>query len=797
MKWSPLCAWHPVTARIPLSNLTMPTPSAILSLISVFAGIAGALSAEPITIVAFGDSTTALRSTVKQVYAQRLPKLLLARGIQADVINSGVGGSHTGHLKDNALHSGQHALDRFEKAVRAHRPDIVIVQFGLNDSWVDQGEEEGSSRIPVDRYEANLTQMVNTLRADNALVILMTPNQIRKNYSAWRVQRVAKYCDAARRVAETHKVPVVDVWDEYGKYNTEEGKDFQDLLVDSMHPNDKGHQLVAELLATEIAKLVSESNFQAGSKFAPDLKEMKTIPLIRNGKATGMHMAASKWEQSEGFVEGAGKGNWLYASRKINSGDFRIHARLRMLKQEASAASFFLDSNHFGFEGVQRTLYLNGEIFGGKKLLGPPTEMFNREDWIEFEVLRSGTEIRFLINGRIVTIAKFSGSGFERMGFSPLRSTMQISEFSITGNTQELPPPLNRGYSIPLIVLSAQKQRQVLLDREEGQYLGHPTTLLLEDGKTILCVYPKGHGKGAIVYKRSTDAGLTWSGRLPTPESWATSKEVPTLHRVIDAQGRKRIIMFSGLYPIRMAVTEDDGMTWSGLKPIGNYGGIVAMGCLIDLKTGPGHYLAMFHDDGRFLKLRKLQGFHVFKILSIDGGLTWSEPESIANHPTAHLCEPGIFRSPDGKQLAVLLRENSRRHNSFVIFSNDEGKTWVEPRELPGSLTGDRHTGKYGPDGRLFISFRDTTHNSPTNGDWVAWVGTYEDIAQGKEGQYRVRLMDNTKGADCAYPGVEVLSDGTFITTTYGHWETGKSPYIMSVRLKLEELDRMAAEMKK
>ena len=126
------------------------------------------------------------------------------------------------------------------------------------------------------------------------------------------------------------------------------------------------------------------------------------------------------------------------------------------------------------------------------------------------------------------------------------------------------------------------------------------------------------------------------------------------------------------------------------------------------------------------------------------------------------------------------------------MFSNDEGKTWSEPRELPAALTGDRHTGKYGPDGRLFISFRDTTRSSPTKGDWVGWVGRYEDIVKGREGQYRVRLMDNHNGGDCAYPGVEILPDGTFVTTTYGHWIAGEEPFIMSVRLKLSELDEMA-----
>ena len=354
----------------------------------------------------------------------------------------------------------------------------------------------------------------------------------------------------------------------------------------------------------------------------------------------------------------------------------------------------------------------------------------------------------------------------------------------------------SKGYSIPTIDLSKQAHRQIIVDREKGQYLGHPSTVLLEDNKTMLVVYPKGHGRGGIVYKRSNDGGLTWSSRLPTPKNWETSKEVPTIHRVIDAKGKKRLIMWSGLYPARLAISDNDGNSWSELKPVGDWGGIVVMGCLEPLKTGKGNYMAMFHDDGRFFKgkmKRKIDPvFTLFKTFSKDGGLTWSYPEVILARSDVHLCEPGIIRSPDGKQLCVLLRENARRRNSYVIFSSDEGKTWTAPRELPASLTGDRHTGRYSKDGRLFISFRDRTHETPTFGDWVAWVGTYSDIVNGREGQYRVRLMDNHKSADCAYPPVEILPDDTLVTTTYGHWTKGESPYIVSVRLKLSELDAIA-----
>src|SRR5438552_6764687 len=349
------------------------------------------------------------------------------------------------------------------------------------------------------------------------------------------------------------------------------------------------------------------------------------------------------------------------------------------------------------------------------------------------------------------------------------------------------------GYTIPVVDISSETNRQAIVDREPGQYLGHPTTVLLEDGKTMLVVYPKGHGRGAIVLKRSTDGGLTWSDRLPVPENWATSLETPTIHRVVDAQGKKRLIVWSGLYPARLAASEDDGQSWTPLTPVGDWGGIVVMGSVERLRDQPGHYLALFHDDGRFFtkspNVAKPPVMKLYQTESHDGGLTWDRPRSLFASGEVHLCEPGLIRSPDGKQLAVLLRENLRRRNSHVIFSNDEGCTWPAPRELPAALTGDRHVGKYAPDGRLFISFRDTTRASVTKGDWVGWVGRYEDILAGHEGQYRVRIMHNTKAADSAYPGVEVLPDGTFVTSTYGHWTNGEPPYIVSVRFTLPVLD--------
>ncbi|MBK8180198.1 MAG: exo-alpha-sialidase [Planctomycetes bacterium] len=343
--------------------------------------------------------------------------------------------------------------------------------------------------------------------------------------------------------------------------------------------------------------------------------------------------------------------------------------------------------------------------------------------------------------------------------------------------------------------LDYPRERLVVVDRDPNQYLGHPSTVLLGDGRSLLVAYPKGHGKGAIVLRRSSDGGATWSAPLATPKSWETSQETPTLFRVQAGAGKHRLLLFSGLAPIRMARSEDEGASWSELAPIGEFGGIVAMSSLVEF--APGTLTAFFHDDGRFLGERFAPGdgvrFHVFATDSADGGLTWGAPRVVAARADADLCEPGAVTSPDGKELALLLRENRRQHRSFLTTSLDGGKSWSAPRELALELTGDRHVARYAPDGRLAIVLRDMAEGSTTRGDWVLWLGPYGDLAAGKPGDLRVRLADNRHPWDSSYSGLELLPDGRFVATTYGHWDEGAPPFLVCARFTLAELEALGA----
>lgn len=190
------------------------------------------------------------------VYSDRLPKLLKDEGIAANVVNAGIGGNHTGSKKDYKKSYDKHGTERFDSDVCAHQPDIVIIQFGWNDSWIDSPKEGDASRINVQAYEKNLRHFIETLKKDGATPLLMTTNQARaRGLKSWQFDRTEEYVRVVRTLAKEYKVSLIDVWSIYGSLSEHTGRNMDDLLLDLVHPNDAGHQLVAEHLS-EVIKLM-------------------------------------------------------------------------------------------------------------------------------------------------------------------------------------------------------------------------------------------------------------------------------------------------------------------------------------------------------------------------------------------------------------------------------------------------------------------------------------------------------------------------------------------------------------
>ncbi|MEK0446172.1 MAG: hypothetical protein RLZZ399_1493 [Verrucomicrobiota bacterium] len=78
---------------------------------------------------------------------------------------------------------------------------------------------------------------------------------------------------------------------------------------------------------------------------------------------------------------------------------------------------------------------------------------------------------------------------------------------------------------------------------------------------------------------------------------------------------------------------------------------------------------------------------------------------------------------------------------------------------------------------------------------FVGWIGTCDDIRQGRPGQYALRRLPRL--GDTGYPGLHQLSDGTFVDTPHGVLVAGEKPSIVRMRFTLAEIEAMAAEQLK
>lgn len=174
-------------------------------------------------VICIGDSCT----YGQNVRADQAWPAVLAQMTGHDVRNEGVCGDTT-----------RLALERWPKAVALHRPDAVVIQFGLNDA--NRWESDlGPERVGITAYVANIHDLVARVRAGGATPIVLRPHQPNtpdRNYN----ERVTLYALELRHSARGPEfglcAPVVSLLgDGYG-----------------VHPDPAMHRRYAEIVAAAL-----------------------------------------------------------------------------------------------------------------------------------------------------------------------------------------------------------------------------------------------------------------------------------------------------------------------------------------------------------------------------------------------------------------------------------------------------------------------------------------------------------------------------------------------------------------
>lgn len=180
---------------------------------------------DKVTIVAFGDSITEGYAVEKgfvdyweESLRKKYPSALLR------MINSGISGDTTFD-----------AVDRMRRDVIVHRPDLVTVQFGINDcfSTVYRGE-----------FRENLAWIIMRLKEETAAEIVLVTSMLPRDFNAQ--EALLRYYDIIRHYAKECNVGLIQL-DAVWRRALRGERDFDSLVLpDGIHPSEEGYRVIAE-----------------------------------------------------------------------------------------------------------------------------------------------------------------------------------------------------------------------------------------------------------------------------------------------------------------------------------------------------------------------------------------------------------------------------------------------------------------------------------------------------------------------------------------------------------------------
>lgn len=341
---------------------------------------------------------------------------------------------------------------------------------------------------------------------------------------------------------------------------------------------------------------------------------------------------------------------------------------------------------------------------------------------------------------------------------------------------------------IPTFDISTMSELHTVIARGDREYQGHPTTVLMPDGNTVFCVWTIGHGGPCGPLKKSLDRGKSWSELLPVPDNWTRFKNCPSIWNIPTGGYPERLVVYAQdaqSLVMNVSVSLENGENWTPMTPCGDIVSVMPWTTLH--QTGPGRLIAL--TSARRPGDPDKWSNNIIQSESSDRGLTWRRPEIVADIEGVRIAEPWLLPSPDGNELACLLRNNSSG-SSKIMFADNLGSSWSRTVDLPEPLWGHRHVARYLPDGRVIIVFRDVSTNEKTYGHFCAWIGSYDDLKYQRKGGTKIKLLhhypiEGNWKLDCGYPGVEVFDDGTVLATTYLHYRE-EDPFNSVVCLTLD-----------
>ncbi len=307
-----------------------------------------------------------------------------------------------------------------------------------------------------------------------------------------------------------------------------------------------------------------------------------------------------------------------------------------------------------------------------------------------------------------------------------------------------------------------------IVSRDDSIYEAWPDVVLTDGGKLICvfseCEHHKNREGARLMITESLDRGRTWSKKKPLTEK-GSAKEYFNCARISKLGDGSLAIICDKVYGGENKSAENflwlgdaEGETWS--EPIKlPFCGIVP-DKYRQLKSGRIILAAHFKSP----ITSKLEQYLRY---SDDQGATWSDRVTVAADPRYNLCEVSIFEYEDNK-LVAYLRENSMKgYDILKVLSADGGETWSEIYNTPMD-GGHRPVAGLLADGTVMVTYRYIPCG--TQNMFAAFLRRDQIECQGRQEQ-RVRVMpldyDRNPSPDIGYTGWVQFDDGEIYVVNY------------------------------
>jgi acyl-CoA thioesterase-1 len=142
------------------------------------------------------------------------------------------------------------ALERLSFDVTSNAPDLVYVQFGLNDCNV-WATDFGEPRVSLAAYDANLREIVRKLRAAGAATVILATNHECRLGAEYET-RLLQYNEAVRTLSRELGTGLFDVRAAPRPFDPQAM-----LLQDGIHLSEAGHIFYFEALKDMFVAAVS------------------------------------------------------------------------------------------------------------------------------------------------------------------------------------------------------------------------------------------------------------------------------------------------------------------------------------------------------------------------------------------------------------------------------------------------------------------------------------------------------------------------------------------------------------